>query len=435
MQLRTTFSARAELATYLRAQFPAAAARSAAISPTRGGNHQVEALLEQIDVAAYRTTRNMLSGAVTHLSPYLRHGVVTLAEVRRHILAHTTAQKAYKLLQELAWRDYYQRVYARLGEAIWQDIEPYKTGVTNYSATLPEDIAQGTSGVTCVDAFAQDLQATGYLHNHARLWTAAYVVHHRRVRWQAGAHWFLQHLLDGDPASNNLSWQWVASTFAAQPYFFNQENLARYTENTYCRQCPLLHNGCPFEGTYEEVAARIFPSNVAQKEDEATEASGLTKLLVRDTVTHPLEEVQVREEPARWLVWLNEESLNPFGPALEAHPAATPVFVFDEAAIEAAGWTLKRLAFIYECLLDIPRIQLYRGSPLEVLLTLTEGGQGIATTSVVEPRLQQQIREIMQHRVLRSYPVEPFVDVHDIRDLRRFSRYWRQVEKTVVWDS
>ena len=85
-----------------------------------------------------------------------------------------------------------------------------------YADHLPEDIAAGRTGLACIDAFAIDLRRVGWLHNHARMWLASYVVHWRRVSWQAGARWFLGHLLDGDPASNNLSWQWVASTFQRQ---------------------------------------------------------------------------------------------------------------------------------------------------------------------------------------------------------------------------
>jgi deoxyribodipyrimidine photo-lyase len=89
------------------------------------------------------------------------------------------------------------------------------------------------------------------------MWMAAYVVHWRRVRWQAGARWFLQHLLDGDPASNNLSWQWIASTFSHKPYFFNRENVQRYTNNMYCENCP-LRTRCPFDAPYEVLAERLF---------------------------------------------------------------------------------------------------------------------------------------------------------------------------------
>ena len=72
------------------------------------------------------------------------------------------------------------------------------------------------------------LYATGYLHNHVRMWLASYVVHVRKVHWRAGADWLYGHLLDGDLASNHLSWQWVAGTSSRKPYLFNADNVARY---------------------------------------------------------------------------------------------------------------------------------------------------------------------------------------------------------------
>jgi deoxyribodipyrimidine photo-lyase len=197
---------------------------------------------------------------VTHLSPYLRHGVLSLAEVRQAVLAKA-GQNAGKLINELGWRDYWQRVYAAIGEGIWQDREPYKTGFTaeEYAPEMPEDLRQGTTGLACMDGFATELVETGYLHNHARMWVAAYLVHHRRVRWQAGARWFLTHLLDGDPASNNLSWQWIASTFSAKPYVFNRENMEHNTKGIYCQTCPLARRGCPFDAPTPALESRLFP--------------------------------------------------------------------------------------------------------------------------------------------------------------------------------
>ena len=72
------------------------------------------------------------------------------------------------------------------------------------------------------------LYATGTLHNHARMWLASYVVHLRHVHWRVGADWLAAHLLDGDLASNHLSWQWVAGTGSHKPYLFNADNVARY---------------------------------------------------------------------------------------------------------------------------------------------------------------------------------------------------------------
>jgi len=255
------FANRDELIAYLRQQFPTVAERDNCISDTVGGRKAAEKALHKVDPVSYAKTRNLLTGAVTRLSPYIRYGVLSLREIRDYVMEHVNhPDDATKLINELAWRDYWQRLYAKLGQGVWQDQEEYKTGYKpqDYAPDLPQDIQQGTTGRVCIDSFSRELRETGYLHNHVRMWLAAYIVHWRRIRWQAGAKWFLQHLLDGDPASNNMSWQWVASTFSHKPYFFNRENLEQYTKSVYCQQCP-LYGHCDFEGSYEELEQRLFP--------------------------------------------------------------------------------------------------------------------------------------------------------------------------------
>ena len=253
LPLKREFGSRETLAAYLRDEFPVVAHIDDVISPIQGGQQAAYARLKAIEPRRYPGTRNFLDGAVTRLSPYIRHGVLTLDRVRQ------SAQGVPKFIAELAWRDYWQRLYYRWGTGVWVDREDYKTGFEagDYNDLLPEDLAQAATGLACMDAFAADLHATGYLHNHARMWMAAYVVHWRRVKWQAGARWLLTHLLDGDPASNNLSWQWVASTFSHKPYFFNRENLEKYTASCYCRVCA-ERDQCPFDDSYEALSERLF---------------------------------------------------------------------------------------------------------------------------------------------------------------------------------
>ncbi len=262
------FTNREQLLDYLREQFPTVAKRDDHISEIIGGRKAAEQALQKVNVAEYSKTRNFLTGAVTKLSPYLRYGVLSLREVRDYVLEHVdNPEDGTKLINELAWRDYWQRLYVKLGKGIWQDQEEYKTGYTSkdYTLDLPTDIKEGVTGRVCIDNFSHDLRATGYLHNHIRMWLAAYIVHWRRIRWQTGAKWFLEHLLDGDPASNNMSWQWIASTFSHKPYFFNRENLERYTKSVYCQKCP-LYGHCDFEGSYEELEHRLFPQGEFTKQ-------------------------------------------------------------------------------------------------------------------------------------------------------------------------
>lgn len=262
------FASRADLEHLLRQRFPAA---GGGLSPIRGGRRAAERRLEAVQPARYGGSRNFLDGAVTHLSPYIRHGVVSLAEVREAVFGKLRRgggrAAGAKLINELGWRDYWQRLWRQLGDGIWENREPLRTGLDAdaYAGTLPEDIATGRTGLACIDAFARELGETGWLHNHARMWLAAYVVHWRRVRWQAGARWFLEHLLDGDPASNNLSWQWVVSSFSHKPYLFNRQNLERYSGGRHCAGCAAagrggagVAGGCPFEASYEELEERLF---------------------------------------------------------------------------------------------------------------------------------------------------------------------------------
>ena len=229
-------------------------------SPIRGGRDNAIVLIDRLDIDAYGKTRNSLDGAVLRVSPYIRHGVVTLAELRDRALDAPGWPE--KFIQQLAWRDYFQRRYRQDPDGIWDNQEEYKTGFTHddYADDLPEDITNGETGVAAMDGFIAQLLKTGYLHNHARLYLASYVVHWRRVKWQTGARWFLSHLLDGDPASNNYSWQWVASTFANKPYYFNLDNLQHFAGDVVDTS---YHRNKPLAGSYEDIKQRLFP-NVEQ---------------------------------------------------------------------------------------------------------------------------------------------------------------------------
>lgn len=228
-------------------------------SPFQGGRQAAVDRLRAIQPLRYARTRNHLDGAVTRLSPYIRHGVLTLQEVRSKAVELCGAPSRFeKFIQELAWRDYWQRIYRAHPDWIWENVEPYKTGWTeaDYQLELPDDVAAAETDCACINAFIHTLQSTGYLHNHARMYLASYVVHWRRVRWQTGARWMLSLLLDGDPASNNLSWQWVASTFSRRPYIFNLANVQKYTGPDIDTR---PESNRPLAATYEDLSDRLFP--------------------------------------------------------------------------------------------------------------------------------------------------------------------------------
>ena len=235
---------------YIRDMFPAL---GGADCPTPGGRAAGLERLALLDPVAYDRSRNYLDGSVTRLSPYIRHGCVTLGEARARALAVVPAAKAYKFVFELAWRDFWRRVWKSTGPAIRKDMERPKVRLGH--APLPEDIRTGRTGLACMDATVKELHATGYVHNHARMWFAAYCVHFRKLSWRNCADWFQGQLIDGDLASNHLSWQWVASTFGAKPYIFNKENVAKYSGNRWCPGCTA---NCPFNDSYPGLSHKLF---------------------------------------------------------------------------------------------------------------------------------------------------------------------------------
>lgn len=186
-----------------------------------------EAALAAVDVRAYERSRNHLDGRVTRLSPYITHGFTSIPQVFNRLQQEKQLTLEDKLAFEFGWREFFHHVWHRSGESIFQDMRAPLPGIC-YRADLPDDIRQARTGIAVIDRAVTTLYQTGYLHNHARMWLASYVVHLRKVHWRAGADWMYGHLLDGDLASNHLSWQWVAATFSNKPYLFNADNVARF---------------------------------------------------------------------------------------------------------------------------------------------------------------------------------------------------------------
>ena len=424
LSLRRDFTDRDDLVAYLREQFPQAAAIDDHVAETRGGRAAAVERLKLIDPEKYGATRNQMDGAVTKLSPYLRYGVLGLAEVRDEVLRRVEKpNRAYKLVNELSWRDYYQRAYRVLGDDIWENMEGYKTGLAHadYADKLPEDLLRGETGIASIDAWVQDLVETGYVHNHARMWLAGYVVHWRRVKWQVGARWFLTHLLDGDPASNNLSWQWVASTFSHKAYIFNQSNIDKYTKGMYH-----VDDG-PFNGTYKEIADKLFP---AQRWDRGAESALLQRLESVPAQQKSLGGVDSDALNQPTVVWLHGDNLNLHGPALAHYPDAPAVWVWDDALLDQWQISLKRILFIYECLLDLP-VEIRRGDVADEVLRFARkhNAEHVAVAESPSPRFREIGREIQESLSVSVFAEEPFVEYEGKLDLRRHSRYWKATKK------
>jgi len=192
---------------------------------------------------AYVAGRNTDYGPETEtataaLSPYLRRRLVLEQEIVDAARgAHGPA--AEKFVQEVFWRTYFKghletrpelwTAYQRLAA------EGHARLADNSGLRLAyERAVAGRTGIDGFDDWARELTATNWLHNHARMWFASIWIFTLKLPWALGADFFMRHLLDGDPASNTLSWRWVAGLHTrGKPYAARAENIRRYTDGRY----------------------------------------------------------------------------------------------------------------------------------------------------------------------------------------------------------
>ncbi|MDM7459360.1 MAG: FAD-binding domain-containing protein [Paracoccus sp. (in: a-proteobacteria)] len=188
---------------------------------------------------AYADGRNHDRGPGRHrsvsvLSPFLRRRLLleqdVVAAARN---GHGAA--ADKFVQEVVWRSYFKG-WLELRPAIWRDYraelakDRERLAADDRLSDLAARVETGTSGMECMDHWSDELRATGYLHNHARMWFASIWIFTFGLPWRLGADFFLRHLLDGDPASNTLSWRWVAGLHTrGKAYEATADNIARFT--------------------------------------------------------------------------------------------------------------------------------------------------------------------------------------------------------------
>lgn len=177
-------------------------------------------LIDSFDPVQYAKTRNHLRGGVSRLSPYITRGVISLPAVRNQILKKYQLSEVQKFIQELAWREYFQKVYLVKGKKIFSDLRFSRHDWQHNEVVTAIDSA--ITGIEAVDKAILELKETGYMHNHARLWTAMLACNVARAHWLTMSKWMYYHLLDGDLAPNTLSWQWVAGTSIQKQYFVNQ---------------------------------------------------------------------------------------------------------------------------------------------------------------------------------------------------------------------
>jgi len=206
----------------------------------------------------YGANRNFDRGPGAHksvstLSPYVRHRVLSERTLIKTALGAHGYPSAEKFIQEVFWRSYWKGWLERR-PAIWTRYQADVADLLHRLDTDPETntayqrAISGQTGIACFDAWVDELVTTGYVHNHARMWFASIWIFTLGLPWQLGADFFLMHLLDGDAASNTLSWRWVAGLQTkGKTYLARADNIQRYTEGRFHPVGQLADTAAPLD--------------------------------------------------------------------------------------------------------------------------------------------------------------------------------------------
>lgn len=331
--------------------FAAPTKTSAVTLPSiRGGQEAADQALALTSLAGYARYRNEVwpknRRGATALSPYIRHGLLTLERVWQ-ASADAPTQDRTAFRQELLWQEYSRHFYARMGSATREALR----------FRLPEPVGDSSSGwpagMACVDGAVAELHSEGWLTNQQRMWLAS----HWGVRlgwdWRDGEDRFFAQLLDGSRAANRIGWQWTVGALTGKPYGFSRWQVNKRAPQL-CASCALA-SACPIEQWPDDRDAVPRPDADARLRRDPD--------LMHTTGPADPEEIDSRTPDA---VWITAESLGDEDPALLAHPDLPVYFIWDAPLLQRLRLATHRAVFLTESLADLAQrrdLQVWRGDP------------------------------------------------------------------------
>ena len=323
----------------------------------RGGQTAADAALQAYDVSGYARRRNNVWPAATRgasrLSPYIRHGLLSLREVWDHV-AGGPPSDVTKFRDELLWQEYARHLYARLGTATRDSLRFAVTERTADGGPASADNPWASSA-RCLDSSWSELVTGGWLTNQTRMWLASHWSVRAGSGWRDGEDLMYRHLLDGSRAANRLGWQWTVGALTGKAYGFSRWQVEKRAPGL-CATCP-LEQRCPITDwpSVQEREPRGLSDPRLRRDDDLASTAG------------PATTEQSGTPKA---VWMTAESLSDRDPAAAANPDLPVVFVFDEPLLRRLQLSANRLAFLAQSVGELStrrEVQLWRGDPVAVL--------------------------------------------------------------------
>jgi deoxyribodipyrimidine photo-lyase len=367
-----------------------------AFEPTRSaGLNRLEAFAPL--AADYAESRSYVEPGhpnVSRLSPWIRRRLVLESEVVSRVLREYPDARVDKLVQEVGWRAYWKG-WLELRPQLWTD---YRERIEHdFYHLSPEErdrlnaAEAGESGIECFDDWARELNDTGYLHNHVRMWFASIWIFTLGLPWPLGADWFHRQLLDGDPASNTLSWRWVAGLHTrGRHYLARAANIEKFTRGRYAPHGRLNEHAPPLseEGVYEpgELADGTPPSPrrrtglLLHLDDLVPEQSGIAAFPVAAAAAGPDSYSAAHQGLSERVRAFNRGAL------ADALDRAARHFSVQASALDEADWNASVMRWV-----DSNRLE-------QVLVLDAPVGPRADALAALEPRLRAAGIALARHR-------------------------------------
>ena len=168
---------------------------------------------------------------ISLLSPYISHRTLFEYDIVKSCLKKYKFNQVEKFIQEIFWRVYWKG-WLELRPEVWTDF--CDSCLSIEQSKFYQKALDGNTGIRCFDEWVNELKEYNYLHNHSRMWFASIWIFTLKLPWQLGAAFFMEHLYDGDPASNTLSWRWVAGIQTrGKHYLARSSNISKFTNQRF----------------------------------------------------------------------------------------------------------------------------------------------------------------------------------------------------------
>ncbi len=312
-----------------------------------GGQSNADNALNQLNINKYATKRNNVypanSRGSSYLSPYIRHGLLSLSEVWKAVEKFEYKDRA-KFQDELLWQEFSRHLYAIVGKKSREFL--------NYKIEKPNSNPDNYKNMNCITAIEEELEKTGYMVNQTRMWFAS----HNSLRvgndWNKYEDYMFQHLIDGSRFANRLGWHWVMGSQTGKPYGFSKFQVEKRAPQL-CNICELKHN-CPIQE---------WPQTIISEKIN-------TEFKIEEQKVFGPKEIKENNSTPPSFVWITGESIGDSDPAMSYYHELPVIFIFDKELLRKLQLSTKRINFLIDSLKEINskrELQVYMTNPEDYL--------------------------------------------------------------------